>query len=76
METTSAWVTGLQEEVAEGAGKAEVSTLTALLGVARNMFPENIAVAAVDMNILGEAVPSKAFSSSVSMVVVTSPGLF
>ena len=30
-----------------------VSPLTALLGVARNIFPENIAVAAVDMNILG-----------------------
>lgn len=30
-----------------------VSPLTALLGVARNMFPENIALAAVNMNILG-----------------------
>ena len=33
--------------------RAPVSPLTALLGVVRNMFPENIAVAAVNMNILG-----------------------
>jgi len=45
----------VQEDVPGGTGGEGVSTLSALLGVARNMFPENIAVAAVDMNILGES---------------------
>jgi hypothetical protein len=41
-----------------------VSTLSALLGVARNMFPENVAVAAVDMNILGPSPTFNCFSQN------------
>ena len=37
----------------EGLGEEPVSPLSALLGVTRNMFPDNIALAAVNMNILG-----------------------
>lgn len=39
--------------VDEQISREPVSPLSALLGVVRNMFPENVAVAAVNMNILG-----------------------
>lgn len=43
----------LQESVNDQMGREPVSPLSALLAVVRNMFPENIALAAVNMNILG-----------------------
>lgn len=43
------------------AGSPQASPLAALLGVVRNVFPDNLARAAVDMNILGIITFSLAF---------------
>ena len=47
------WSFLLQEVVEESLLQPHISPLTALLGVIRSIFPENIALAAVNMNILG-----------------------
>ena len=51
--TTSGLLQALAPAAAEAPGSPQQSPFEALLNVARNMFPDNVAAAAVDMNILG-----------------------
>lgn len=52
-EPSDAAVETPQDIVEETILQTPISPLTALLSVARSIFPDNIALAAVDMNILG-----------------------
>ena len=62
-------------DLAHGDLAARASALTALLGVAQTMFPDNVVAAAVNMNILGVITFSLFFGLCLSQLGPQADGL-